>query len=270
MDNYAIKIKDLSKDFTIYKKNGQKFRGVLFGSQAGTVKHAITDVSLEIAKGENIAIVGNVGSGRSTLAKLIAGIEFPTKGEVISDGRISCMIDLRLGFDGELTGKENIKIKGAMMGWSKREIEERIDGIIEYSEMEDVMDHPLRSYAQGMGARLGFSVLTAVRPEILIIDNPLSAGDRLFREKMIKTLEEYAADENITIVLVSNDISLIGRLCNRGIVLEEGKMEFDGEALEAVKFYREHFRTTVKSVEKNEGEMYSQAAEFDDDFDLEF
>lgn len=270
MSEYAVRINDLCKEYRVFKKNGQRFRGYLFNSKKGVVKKALTDISLDVRKGECVAVVGNVGSGRTTLAKIIAGLSFPTSGEVTVNGKVTSMFDLRAGFDLELSGRENILVKGGMLGWTGKEIKEREKAVIEYAQMEKIIDHPMKSYQQGMGARLGFAMLTVEKPEILVIDNPLIAGDRVFREKMIKTLEEYARDENITIILVSNDIMLTKRLCSRAVVMEKGCIEFEGKPGDAIAYYREHFRKNVTENVRTENDSYSQGDDFDDDTDFDF
>ena len=271
MEEYAVRIRNLSKNYKVYRKNGQRLRGVLFGSDKGITKEALKDITLDIRKGECIAVVGNVGSGRTTLAKIIAGIVFQSSGSLKVDGKIQSMFDLRAGFDMELTGRENIFVKGGMLGWTGREIKEREADIIEYAEMENVIDHQLRTYTQGLGARLGFSMLVARKPEILGIDNPLVVGDRVFREKMIKTLEAFAHDKDVTIIIVTNDIVLAKRLCTRAVVLEKGKIEFDGSPEAAIMYYRRNFRNDIKESVRNENDSFSQTGDdTDDDYDLEF
>ena len=271
MEEYAVRIRNLSKNYKVYRKNGQRLRGVLFGSDKGITKEALKDITLDIRKGECIAVVGNVGSGRTTLAKIIAGIVFQSSGSLKVDGKIQSMFDLRAGFDMELTGRENIFVKGGMLGWTGREIKEREADIIEYAEMENVIDHQLRTYTQGLGARLGFSMLVARKPEILVIDNPLVVGNRVFREKMIKTLEAFAHDKDVTIIIVTNDIVLAKRLCTRAVVLEKGKIEFDGSPEAAIMYYRRNFRNDIKESVGNENDSFSQTGDdTDDDYDLEF
>jgi ABC-type polysaccharide/polyol phosphate transport system ATPase subunit len=198
---------------------------------------ALKDVSFEIKKGETIGIIGNNGSGKSTILKLIAGVMFPTKGNVTVKGRISPLIELGAGFHSELTGRENIYLNGAILGLTKKQIDERFSDIVAFSELSDFIDTPVKHYSSGMYMRLGFSVAVHTDPEILLIDEIFAVGDTSFQEKCFKKMEEFKKN-NVTIIFVTHDISIVESFCEKAIFINKGQLENIGDAKQIVKEYR--------------------------------
>ena len=185
---------------------------------------ALKDVNLEVKKGESWGLIGTNGSGKSTLLKLICGILKPYKGSVEVHGNIAPLIELGAGFDPELTARENIYLNGALLGHKKSFMTQHFDEIIEFAELQDFVDVPLKNFSSGMAARLGFAVATIVKPEILIVDEVLSVGDYRFQEKCEKRIQEMIKN-GVTVVLVSHDIGMIKRICNRVVWLEGGRVK---------------------------------------------
>ena len=184
---------------------------------------ALKDITFNVESGDVIGIVGSNGAGKSTLLKVVAGVYKPTKGEVEVDGKISPMIELGAGFDGELTARENIYLNGAILGYSKDFINQKFDEIVEFSELRDFLDVPVKNFSSGMSAKLAFSISTVVNPEILIVDEILSVGDVKFQEKSKKKMMSMI-EGGTTVLYVSHSIQSIKDICNKAIWLDHGKM----------------------------------------------
>ncbi|MDO4922250.1 MAG: ABC transporter ATP-binding protein [Phascolarctobacterium sp.] len=198
---------------------------------------ALRDISFSIAKGESCALIGANGSGKSTMLKIISGVLTPTKGRVAVNGSIAPLIELGAGFDYELTGRENIFLNGAILGHSKRLMLAKYDEIVEFSELKDFIDVPVKNYSSGMVARLGFSIATIVKPEILIVDEILAVGDQAFQNKCHKRMEEMM-NGGTTVVLVSHSAADIKRICSKAVWIDRGNMRFVGDVDEALKYYQ--------------------------------
>lgn len=192
---------------------------------------ALQDISFNVAKGEVVGLVGLNGSGKSTLLKIIAGVMKPTKGKVSVNGSVAPLIEVGAGFNANLSGRENIFLNGYLLGFSKEYITSHIDEIIEFSEIGEFIDVPLKNYSSGMKSRLGFSIATTVRPQILIVDEVLAVGDFKFQEKCQKRIADMMAN-NTTVLFVSHSIEQVKKLCTRCIWLEKGRMIDDGPAEE--------------------------------------
>ena len=214
---------------------------------------ALDDVSFEVKKGERVGILGHNGAGKSTLLKLICRVTTPTKGEICMNGRITSMLEVGTGFHGELTGRENVYLNGAILGLSKAEVEERFDEIVAFSEVGQFIDTPVKRYSSGMHVKLGFAVASHLDSEIMIMDEVLAVGDMAFQNKCINRMREVAENENRTILYVSHNMHTIRQLCSRCIVLDHGKVIFDGEPEQAIEVY----------LPKTDGEEYRVHWQFD-------
>lgn len=197
---------------------------------------AVKNVSLAVSKGEVLGIIGSNGSGKSTLLKLIAGVYRPTSGQVHVEGTIAPLIELGAGFHGELTGRENVLMNGLLMGYSKREMLEREQSIIEFADIGDFIDSPVKQYSSGMYMRLAFAVATEVDPDILIVDEILAVGDMAFQKKSFERLESFRRSEK-TIVYVAHSMKDIQEHCTRVIYLDRGQIVADGDPAEVVDMY---------------------------------
>ena len=205
-------------------------------------KRAVNNVSLKINKGEAVAIFGKNGAGKSTILKMITGVTFPTEGNVTVNGRVSALLELTSGFDQEFTGRENIYLKGQILGLKNKEIKELEQIIIDFAELEEYIDQPVRTYSSGMKARLGFSINVNIKPEILIVDEALSVGDESFKKKCIKKIKEIILKENVTLLFVTHSTSVAKEFCSRGIVMKQGKIIYDGEIKNAI----DNYNKTIK------------------------
>lgn len=241
MADIAISVQDVSKRFRISHEryNSLKERAVHFGRRSETEDFwALRDVTLEIEAGSTVGVLGHNGSGKSTLLKCIAGILRPTSGEIRTVGRMAALLELGAGFNGELTGRENIFLNGTILGMSRRDVAKRFDDIVAFAELERFIDTQVRFYSSGMYVRLGFAVAVNVDPEILLVDEVLSVGDAAFQRKCLDRVEEFQRDGR-TILVVTHAPDLIRHIASRGIVMDHGNKIADGKPLDAVRTFRE-------------------------------
>ena len=242
MKEIAISVENVEKSFKIYKDKGftLKERILFFKSRNAYVKNNILrGISFDIEKGDILGIVGRNGSGKSTLLKLITKIIYPDSGSIKINGKVSSLIELGAGFHPDMTGRENIYINASIYGLTKKEIDSKLDTIIKFSELEEFIDSPIRTYSSGMYMRLAFSVAINVEAEILLIDEILSVGDANFQAKCFRKMQELK-NSGITIVIVSHDLHTMEKLCNKVIWIESGKIKRNGIPNEVLKEYIEH------------------------------
>lgn len=197
---------------------------------------ALRDINFEVEKGDRLGIMGLNGAGKSTLLKVVSGVLKATEGSVTTNGKIAPLLELGAGFDRQYTGAENIYLYGAMLGYSKEFLEERYDEIVAFSELGSFIDVPVKNYSSGMRARLGFSVATIVEPDILILDEVLSVGDAKFRKKCEARIQSMF-DKGVTVIFVSHSTSQVLRMCNKGILLEQGRLIAKGDVEDVVSVY---------------------------------
>lgn len=241
-----IEFNNVSVDFPIYNANGRSLKKRLIqvatGGQLGAdqqgrvVVRALEDLSFTLRDGDRVGLLGHNGAGKSTLLRLLSGVYEPSSGSARVEGEIGSLIDISLGIDPEATGRENIYLRGGLLGMTRTEITSQIEGIIEFSELGDFVDMPLRTYSTGMHLRLAFAVSTIVRPEILLMDEWLSVGDEGFKHKAEARMTELVQSTNI-LVIASHSRDLVLHTCNRVIWLEHGKIRMDGDAQSVVTAY---------------------------------
>jgi len=236
--DYAIKVTNMTKTFKLYsdKPNTMKERLVRGWKSKNETRTVLKNINIEIKKGETVALIGVNGSGKSTLLKLMTKIIFPNKGTVETKGKLTSLLELGAGFHPDFTGRENIYFNASIFGLTKKEIDERLDKIIEFSELGDFIDSPIRTYSSGMYMRLAFAVAINVNADILLIDEILAVGDQHFQEKCFAKLEELAKSD-MTIVIVSHSLSSLNKLCNRGIWIKDGEINMDGKFKEVSEAY---------------------------------
>lgn len=247
--DYIIKVENLCKEYFLGTLDASSFRKEFLkkgkNSMNGRRKiAALEGVSFAVEKGETIGIIGANGAGKSTLLKILSRITAPSAGKVYLDGRVSSMLEVGTGFHQELTGRENIYLNGSILGMSKKEIDSKIESIIEFSECADFIDTPVKRYSSGMYVKLAFAVASHLESEIVIMDEVLAVGDMKFQQKCLAKMKEIAETEGRTILYVSHNMDTIRKLCKRCIVLQAGKIVLDGSVDEAIKMYTgEHLRT---------------------------
>ena len=239
MKDIAIKFEKVTKEYKLYKSDKRRFAGIFFKNVPYKLIRANDNISFEIRRGESVMVLGRNGAGKSTMLKMITGVVFPTEGEITVNGRVSALLELTTGFDPEFTGRENIYLKGQLMGLSDDEISQLEESIIEFAELGDYIDQPVRTYSSGMMARLGFSINANIDPEILVIDEALSVGDKKFRQKCQQKIDEIVEKEHVTVLYVTHSPGSGEDFCNRGMVLDQGKLVFDGSYEGASQAYEE-------------------------------
>ncbi|MGN0145268.1 MAG: ABC transporter ATP-binding protein [Clostridium sp.] len=239
MSDIAIKVSNLSKIYKLYNKPMDRLKESLSFTHKnyGKKHYALSDVSFEICKGETVGLIGTNGSGKSTILKIITGVLNSTGGSVEVSGRISALLELGAGFNQEYTGIQNIYLNGTMMGYSKEEIDAKVQSIVEFADIGDFINQPVKTYSSGMFVRLAFAVAINIEPEILIVDEALSVGDVFFQAKCYKKFEEFKK-EGKTILLVSHDLSSVGKYCDRVILLNKGKKIKEGKPKEIIDLYK--------------------------------
>ncbi len=228
MSESMIKLNNVSMCFNMPNEHITSLKEYVVKTIKGKLSYnkfwALTDINLEINKGDVVGIIGFNGAGKSTMLKVVSGILKPTKGNVEIEGSIAPLIELGAGFDPELSGRENIYLNGAVLGFSKKVMHDKVDEIIEFAELEDFIESPIKNYSSGMYARLGFSIATCVKPDILIVDEILSVGDYRFQEKSKKRIQDMM-NSGTTIIMVSHTIEQVEELCNKVVWLENGKIK---------------------------------------------
>lgn len=240
-EKYAVEVKNVSMKFNMSKEKVDSIKEYFIKFMKRELKFeeftALKDVSFNIEKGEVVGIVGLNGSGKSTLLKLISGIMKPTSGSVVTRGSISPLIELGAGFDFDLTARENVFLNGSVLGYSREVMKKKYDEIIDFSELTDFQDTAIKNFSSGMVARLGFSIATITRPEILIVDEILSVGDFLFQQKCENRIQEMMSG-GTTVIIVSHSIEQIERLCNRAVWLNKGVVQMCGETTDVCGKYK--------------------------------
>ena len=237
-NDYAIKVINMSKDFVIYgdRANTLKEKIIRFKNSKKEIHHVLKNINLKIFPGESVALIGVNGSGKSTLLKLMTKIIYPTVGRIEVNGKLTSLLELGAGFHQDFSGRENIYFNASIFGLSKSEIDQRIDEIIEFSELGDFIDSPVRTYSSGMYMRLAFSVAINVDADILLIDEILAVGDKHFQDKCLDKMKELK-NQGKTMVFVSHSEDSVRNLCDRTVWLHEGEIKMDGSTNEVLEEY---------------------------------
>ncbi len=240
-DEYAIIVEDVHKTFNVYldKANTIKEKLLfLFTRNRKEKREVLKGINLKIKKGESVALIGVNGGGKSTLLKLMTKIIYPNKGKITINGKLTSLLELGAGFHPDFSGRENIYFNASIFGLTRKEIDERLEDIIEFSELKDYIDNPVRTYSSGMFMRLAFSVAINVNADILLIDEILSVGDQHFQEKCFEKMKELTK-QGKTMVFVTHSMDSVKQLCDRAVWLHEGKIRADGKSSEVVDQYIE-------------------------------
>ena len=238
MSDIVIKFDHVTKIYKLFKNDKRRLLHTFFKNIKYKEKKAVNDVSFEVERGQSVALFGKNGAGKSTILKMITGVAYPTSGKITVNGRVSALLELTSGFDPEFTGRENIFLKGQLLGLKDTEIRELEQEIIDFAEIEEYIDQPVRTYSSGMKARLGFSINVNIRPEILIVDEALSVGDEEFKNKCTQKVNEIVNKDEVTLLFVTHSTAMAKEFCTRGIVMQKGRKTFDGNIDEAINKYK--------------------------------
>lgn len=238
----AIKVTKVSKKFRIYHEKNLNLKYAVLNFLTGKKSSyydkfwALRNISMDIKRGETVGIIGENGSGKSTLLKLMAQILYPDEGTIQTQGKIASLIEIGAGFHAELSGRENIYINGSILGFTKKEINANLEGIIAFSGLERFIDNPIKTYSSGMYVRLGFSIAVHVDPDILLVDEILAVGDENFQKKCLQKINRFKASGK-TIILVSHDLATVEKMCDRVFLLHDGKFVAQGQAVDVISEY---------------------------------
>ena len=252
----SVIVKNLTKRYKLYENNGDKLKDIFLPRSYGEPFYALSNINFEADHGDVIGFVGVNGSGKSTLSNIIAGIVPPTEGTVEIDGQAS-LIAVAAGVNNELTGRENIELKCLMLGFSKEQIKELEPGIIDFAELGKFIDQPVKSYSSGMKSRLGFAISVNTNPDVLIIDEALSVGDKAFAEKCLAKMDEFKKSGK-TMFFVSHSIGQMKKFCQKGIWLEHGQLKMEGKIDEVIPAYEEFLAKYKKMSDKEKREFREQ------------
>ena len=241
MEKLAIEVKDVHVFYRILKKHSIKKALLSFKKPKQEKKEALKGISFTVKKGEIVGIIGSNGSGKSTLLRTIAGIISPDAGNIDLKQNTVSLLALGVGFNEELSGYENIFLSGMLLGMTKNEVSKKIDEIIEFSELKEDIQKPVRTYSSGMRSKLAFSITAILETDIILIDEVLSVGDIKFKEKSYNKMKQLISDENKTVLIVSHDISVLEEICDKVIWIEEGKAKKIGKTQEVIEEYKTYY-----------------------------
>jgi ABC-type polysaccharide/polyol phosphate transport system ATPase subunit len=254
MEAGEIRVEEVSRRFRVHARDARTLKDLVVqrGRTAPTDVWALHDVSLEVAPGEAVGLVGRNGSGKTTLLRLVAGIIKPTSGRVRAEGRIGSLLELGAGFHPDFTGRENVHLNGALQGLRRADLRARFDEIVAFAELEHAIDRPVRTYSSGMTMRLGFAVAAFLDADLLLLDEVFAVGDEAFQRKCFGRIHRFKQDGG-TIVFVSHDAAAVERLCERSVLLDRGRVAFDGPTREAVVRYRRALADERDPAERGAG-----------------
>jgi ABC-2 type transport system ATP-binding protein len=246
-DNEVIQLEHVSVRYRVPQEQIGTFREYFIRFLERKISYrtffALKDTSFSVKKGEIFGIIGNNGAGKSTLMKVIARVLKPNQGRVIIRGKVAPLLELGAGFHPELTGRENIYLNGSILGYSRKEMDAIYNNIVEFSELGDFINAPIRNYSSGMDARLGFSVATAYEPEVLLVDEVLSVGDEAFQIKCMKRINQFK-DKGTSILIVSHSLDTLENMCHRIVWLDHGKIQMEGDPKDVISNYRKSDKYT--------------------------
>ncbi|MBR3290046.1 MAG: ABC transporter ATP-binding protein [Clostridia bacterium] len=236
MERPIIVFDHVSKLYTLYKNDKERFLSLFHKKKTLKTNLALNDVSLTINKGESVGIIGSNGAGKSTLLKMVTGVTFPTSGTVEVHGQVAALLELTAGFSQEMTGRENIYLKGYLLGLKDEQIRDIEDNIIAFADLGDYIDQPVRTFSSGMKMRLGFAININTKPEILVVDEALSVGDAAFKKKCKNKIAELI-QSGVTVLYVSHSMEGVQEICQRAIYLKKGTVVYDGDVTTAFEMY---------------------------------
>ncbi|MDR0848794.1 MAG: ABC transporter ATP-binding protein [Propionibacteriaceae bacterium] len=234
----AVKFKHVTKTYHLYRNDRVRFASTFFPHIKYDEVNANNDLSFTINRGESVAFLGSNGAGKSTALKIITGVTTPTSGTAEVHGRVSALLDLTAGFDAQLTGRENLKLRARLWGLSEPEIADLLPEITDFAAIGKYIDQPMRTYSAGMRARLGFGFASSLKPDILILDEVLAVGDRDFAKKSLARMQDIMSRDGVTLLFVTHSLSSAQKFCKRALVMYRGSLKFDGPIDKGISFYK--------------------------------
>ena len=234
-----ITFQNVSKTYILYKNDQARFKALFFKPRNPKTNKALNNVSFSIDRGESVGIVGDNGAGKSTLLKMITGVAFPDEGEITVNGKVAALLELTAGFSLEMTGRENIYLKGYILGLEDEYIKEIEENIISFAELGDYMNQPVRTYSSGMKMRLGFAINVNIEPDVLVVDEALAVGDASFKRKCKDKIKDIIA-AGTTVLYVSHNADSVKEICPRAIYLRKGSVIYDGDTADTLKVYHDY------------------------------
>lgn len=248
----VVRFSNVDKVYKLDRKRNYKLKNILINlirkKESRKKVKVLENINFSINEGERVAFLGKNGSGKSTILKMITEVTYPTSGTVTVKRKVNALLELNSGFEIDFTGRENIYLKGMLLGLSKSEIKKIENDIVEFADIGEYIDYPISTYSTGMKSRLGFAIAIHVEPEILVVDEALSVGDEEFKYKCLDKIEEITSKEKLTLILVTHSTDTAMQFCKRGIVLEKGKILYDGVIKSAVSIYKKTIKRSKKDV----------------------
>ena len=236
-NDVVIAFENVSKEYILYKNDQERFRALFFKPRHPKINRALDHVTFEVKRGESVGFIGDNGAGKSTVLKMITGVTFPSEGEVHVNGKVAALLELTAGFSTEMTGRENIYLKGYILGLKDEYIKQIEERIIDFAQLGEYIDQPVRTYSSGMKMRLGFAINVNIDPDILVVDEALSVGDASFKRKCKEKINEIIS-AGTTVLYVSHNPESVKEICDRAIYLRKGKLIFDGDVNGAFETYQ--------------------------------
>ena len=248
MREVVIKAESISKSYRVYKTNWQKIKSLLLGLKAGRKRNVLKDISFEIHKGEKVGIIGFPHSGKTTLMKILCGAVTPDSGSVKVNGKITAVLNYRMGFLASMSGLDNYYMRCRLLGWIKEEAEESEDAVFGFAGLEKEKNLPMVQYRKGSASRLGFAIYTERKPDIMIYDESFSLGSKRFSDDAVRRVRDLTAGDDTTLVMTVNHREYAGMLCERGIVIHKGKVVYDGLYEEALEYYDSNIKAHIRKT----------------------
>lgn len=252
MSEVAIRANNVKKSYKVYKTNWQKIESLLFGADAGRNRTALRGVSFEIQKGENVGIIGLPFSGKTTLLKILCGVISPDSGSVEVSGKVTPVLNHGMGFRTVMSGLDNYHIRCKLLGWTKEQADESEEAVFEFAGLTKEKDLSMRQYKKGRARRLGFAISTARNPDIMVYDETFVFGAKTFSDKAARRLKKITSGDDTTLVMTVNQRKYAGMLCDRGIVIDKGKVAFDGPFEEALEYYDSNIKSAAVQAIKDD------------------
>ena len=259
----AVEFENVKKKYYLYKSDKARFKAMFTGNKGVKQHSALNGVSFKIYPGESVGFIGRNGAGKSTVLKMITGVSYPTEGDVTVRGKVAALLELTAGFYPDMSGRENIYMKGYLLGLTDEDIFEIEEDVIDFADLGEYIDQPVRTYSSGMKMRLGFAININIRPDVLVVDEALSVGDSRFRKKCTASIQELIK-QGVTVLFVSHSPSALLSTCSRAIYLKDGGVAFDGDIVEALEIYNkdvEEIRRRRKEKRKKQKRLEKKALE---------